>query len=82
MNLLCNSDLVKNITKAENDVKLQGNGGTIAVTHKATVRGYKQDVWFRKDAITNIISLKNLIKQYRVTYDSIDQISVVHWEDR
>ena len=59
-------------------MKLQGNGGTLAVTHKAKVNGYKQYVCFCKDAITNIIAIRNLIKQYRVTYDSIYQIFVVH----
>ena len=53
-------------------MKVQGNGGTLAVTHKAIVPGYKQDVLLIKYAITNMIYLKNLIKQYRVTYDSID----------
>ena len=59
-------------------MKLQGNGSILAVIHKATVPGYKQDVWFIRDAITNIIALKNLINQYRVAYDSIYQIFVVH----
>ena len=58
-------------------MKVQGNGGTLAVTHKATVPRYKQYVWFSKDTITNIIALKNLIKQYQVTYDSTDKIYVV-----
>ena len=31
-------------------------------------------------AITNIIALKNIIKQYRVTYDSHDKMFVVHRE--
>ena len=38
-------------------------------------------MWFSKYSITNIISLKKLIKKYRVTYDSIDQIFMVHRED-
>ena len=59
-------------------MKVQGNGVTLAVTHKAIFPIYKKDVWFRKYAITNIISLKSLIKQYQVTYDSIDKIFVVH----
>ena len=63
-------------------MKVKGNGITLAVTHKATVTGYKQDVWFRKYYITNIIALKNLIKKYQITYDSIDQIFVVHREDQ
>ena len=82
MEQFCNSDLVKNITKARKNMKVQGNGGTLAVTYKATVTKYKQYVWFIKDTITNIIFLKNLIRQYLVTYDSIDQIFVVHGEDR
>ena len=43
-------------------MKVQGNGANIAITHKATVTGYKQYVCFRKYAITNIIDIKNLIK--------------------
>ena len=66
MDLFCNSDLVENIRKDGKKMKVQVNGGTLAVTHKATVLGYKQDLWFRKDDITKIIYLKNLIKQYRV----------------
>ena len=61
---------------------VQGNGGTLAVTHKATVLGYKQDLWFRKYYITNIIALKNLIKQYQLTYSSTYQIFVVNREDQ
>ena len=52
------------------------------VTHKAIVPGYKQYLWLRKVSITNIISLKNLIKQYQVIYDSTDQILMVHREDK
>ena len=40
----------------------QVNGGTLVVNHKTKVPGYKQDVWFRKEYITNTIDIKNLIK--------------------
>ena len=40
------------------------------IGHKASIRGYKKQVWFDKKAITNIISVKNLAEQYRITYDS------------
>ena len=63
-------------------MKLKGNGNILAVTHKAKFPGYEQDVLLRKNSITNIIALKKLIKPYRVTYDSIDQIFVVHREDQ
>ena len=40
MDLFWNSDLVENIIKTENKTKVQGNGGTLAVSHKATLPGY------------------------------------------
>jgi hypothetical protein len=52
----------------------------MVVSHKASILGYHNNVWFSKRAITNIIALKNLIKQYCVTYDSNDEMFVVHRE--
>ena len=63
-------------------MRVQGNGGTLAVTHKATGPRYKQYFWFRKYYITNIMALKQLIKQDQVTYNSIDQIFLVYREDQ
>ena len=82
MDLLWNSDPVENITTAVKKTKVQGNSGSLAVTHKAEVLGYRQDVWSRKYSITNIIALKHLLEQYQVTYESIGQIFVVHREDQ
>jgi hypothetical protein len=43
--------------------------------------GYKFWVWFSKKAVTNIICLKNLIKIYRVAYDSkAETFFVVHYQ--
>ena len=42
---------------------VQGNEITLSVTHKETVPIYKQYAWFSKDAITNIIDIKILIKK-------------------
>jgi hypothetical protein len=69
------------VKKSKDVMKLQSNGGTMKVNHKASINGYDNEVWFSKDAITNIIALSNLIKQYRVTYDSNDEMFVVHRED-
>ena len=82
MDLFYNSYPVENITKSGKNMTVQVNGGTLLVTHKATVPGYKKYVWFSKYYITNIIALKQLTKQYQVKYNSIDQISVVHREDQ
>ena len=42
--------------------------------------GYNYYTWYIKDVINNIISLKNTIRQYCVTYDSNDQTFIVHLE--
>ena len=65
MDLFYNLDLVENTTRSVKKITVQGNGGTLAVTHKAIFTGYKQDVWFYKYAITNIIYLKKLIKNIK-----------------
>ena len=38
------------------------NGGRMLITHNEHVAGYKPHVWFDQNCITNLISLKNLIK--------------------
>jgi len=78
MDLFCNPQLVNKIRKSTKFMKLQSNGGTMTVRHKASITSYNYEVWFDKNAITNIIALSNLIKQYRVTYDSDDKMFVVH----
>jgi hypothetical protein len=37
-------------------------------------------VWFSNKAITNILSLKEVIKRYRVRYDSVDEAFFVYRE--
>ena len=53
----------------------------MVIDHKVVLSGYIKDVWFDNIAITNIFSLKNLIQQYRVTYNILDQILIVHLEE-
>jgi hypothetical protein len=81
--LFCNPKLVDNIYKSDKNMQLTSNGGTMKV-HKAKMKGYNSNVWFSEYAtITNtMIALKNLIKQYRVRYDSDGQIFVVHREQQ
>jgi hypothetical protein len=80
MDLICNPNLVKKIFRSSTEMQLKSNGGSMTVKHKAKMAGYPRDVWFDKKAITNILALSNVIKQYRVTYDSDDRMFVVHRE--
>jgi hypothetical protein len=78
MDLFCNEALVSKISNSRSSMRLKSNGGTMVVTRKATMEGYNKTAWFSTRAITNIIALRNLIDQYRVTYDSDDFMFVVH----
>jgi hypothetical protein len=46
------------------------------------VADYDEPVWFSKKAITNIFTLKNMKKQYKVTYDSLEETFLVHCKAR
>jgi hypothetical protein len=48
---------------------VHGNGGTLTANMMAHVENYG-DVWFHPNAITNILSLKNVRNKFHVTYDS------------
>jgi hypothetical protein len=52
----------------------------MVVIPKATMEGYNKVVWFITRAIANVIALRNLIDQYRVTYDSDNSMFVIHRE--
>jgi hypothetical protein len=82
MDLFCNAALVSKTLKSTTIMRLKSNSGTMIVTRKATMPGYNKDVWFSTRAITNIIALSNLIQQYRVTYESDDNMFVVHRESQ
>ena len=80
MDLLCNPRLVGNICKAKKSMGLQSNGGKMIINNKAQVAGYKPHVWFEQEPITNLIALNNLINKYCITYDSLDEMFIVHCE--
>jgi hypothetical protein len=68
--LCCNRGFMSRIKKASCALSMTSNSSGLKITEQGKFPGYKFWVWFSKKAITNIICLKNLIKIYRVTYDS------------
>ena len=78
MDLICNKKFTSKVKKSRDKLKVQSNGKTLVVNQRSEIPGYKIKTRFSNKAITNIVSLKNVIKQYRVTYDSDDKQSVVH----
>ena len=50
----------------------------MATRKKGTMLGYKTRVWFSSHAITNVVALKDVVKQHQVTHDSDDECFAVH----
>ncbi len=80
VNIFCNKEFVSNIQPAPEPLILKSNGGELIAHHIANVADYDVPVWFSKKAITNIFTLKNMKKQYRVTYNSSEETFLVHRE--
>jgi hypothetical protein len=79
IDLRCNKKFTSKIWKAINALTMTSNGGGLRITKKCKIPGYKYPIMYSKKPITNTICLKNLIKCYRVTYDSkLDTTFVVH----
>ena len=64
-----NKKLLKNIRDAKKALSLHCNAGIATVDKIGDLPGYRT-VWFYEDGIANILSLNNVKKKYRVTYDS------------
>jgi len=65
-----NKKLLGKIKRLKKPLRLQSNGGSMILKKVAAIDNYYGEVWYSENAITNILSLKNVIKLYRVTYDS------------
>ncbi len=61
---------------------MSSNGGGLCITKECMVLGCEFWMWFTKRAMTNIICLKNMIRLYRVTYNSEWRTAfIVHQEE-
>ena len=68
MSIFHDRELVNDVVKADNPIKIVTNAGTRIVSEQAMVAGFGK-VWFDEQAIANIFALADLKKKYHVTYD-------------
>ena len=78
INLFSNPEFTPDIIPSAQSLIVRDNSGTSEVHQKAKIPGYKTDIWYDRKAITNILSLGNMSKQYRLTYDSKDKTFIIH----
>ena len=69
MDISSNPQLVTDIKKSNQVLHLSNNVGPKINQMQAVVPDYDK-VWYDDKAIANILSLTNLVKKYRVTYES------------
>ena len=76
--IFCNPEYVSDIVDVEETLNLGTNGGVLVSNQKCNVAGLGQR-WFNKNAIVNVISLADIAKYNRVTYDSQRELAfLVH----
>ena len=68
-NLWSNRGSLDDVRTIKSSMTVESNGGELKTKEKGFYPGYGS-VWLHDDAITNIISLKNAKKKFRVTFDS------------
>jgi hypothetical protein len=69
VDLFCNPNLVTNICTTTKILEVSTNGEKLFTNQKATVTNYGE-VGFNHNAVTNIVSLSEMEKKHRITYDS------------
>ena len=76
--IFCNKKYVSNIRNSNETLILNTNGGTLTATQICDIP-FLGTHWYNEDAMTNIISLADMTKKYRVTMDSFkDKAIYVH----
>jgi hypothetical protein len=78
LDVFCNRNLLKNIRRAPEHIRLQSNGRTMDLKYIGQVEGYHLDVWYNKRALTNIVAFKSLSDLYNITYRRPDHSFYVH----
>lgn len=75
VSIFSNKNLVNNIRPSTmGTLLLHTNGGVLKANMEATVPDFGC-VWYNDEAITNIFSLAEMVKKYRVVYDTAKGLS-------
>ena len=81
VNVFRSKELLRNIRKIGNTMKIRCNAGHRSTNMVGELPGFGT-VWYMPDGIANILSLSRVRKRYRVTFDSWDGNQfVVHKDD-
>jgi hypothetical protein len=74
VHVFCNPHFVSNMRSAERQLQLTSNGGNLPISEVADFDGFNKEVWYSEDAITDILSLSLVKREYNISYDGEDFI--------
>jgi hypothetical protein len=69
VHIMCNPNFVDNIREASQQMVLKSNGGKLPINVVANFEGFKREMWFSRNAMTNILSFSLVKSEYDITYD-------------
>jgi hypothetical protein len=82
VDMIANEELLHDIKPTSNPINTHCNAGTVPVNKDALMGDYPEQVWFNPHGITNILSLQNVSKHYRVTMDTNKSTAItLHCKD-
>ena len=80
--VFCNPKYVTNIRESDEPLSISTNGGLMESHLKCDIP-HISNVWYNENSMTNIISLKDMTKKFRVTMDSTKELALlVHMPDK
>ena len=74
--VFCKQKYVSNIQDSDNTLSFNTNGGLIKLHQKCDIP-YINDVWYNKNRITNIISMKDMTDKFRITMDLEEELALL-----
>ena len=70
VNVFSNRSLLRNIRETTREMVIRCNAGVTRTRMIGDLPGFAGEVWYNPDGIANILSLSDVKRHYRVTYDS------------
>jgi hypothetical protein len=69
VHIMCNPNFVNNIWKSSQSMILKSNGGSLLINEVANFEGFKREMWFLRNTMTNKLSFSLVKSEYDITYD-------------
>ena len=69
VHIMCNPEFVTNIRSSERPMALKSNGGKLPINEVADFEGFETEMWYLRNAMTNILSFLMVKSEYDITND-------------